>query len=146
MTDHIHCSKAQNRIFAKYKAFAYTSTPKYLLRDRDSICGLEFDRWAWALGLETLRIAPRSPRQSPYVERLIGSVRPECLDHVIGLNQAHLRRVLQSYLAYYHGWRTHLSLDKDTPELRRVQPPDNGKIVAFPEVGGLLHHYERRAA
>jgi transposase InsO family protein len=128
------------------EAFAYTSAPKYLLRDRDSIYGLEFDRCAWALGLETLRIAPRSPWQSPYVERLIGSVRRECLDHVIVLNQAHLRRVLQRYLAYYHGWRTHLSLDKDAPEVRRVQPPGEGKIISFPEVGGLHHHYERRAA
>ena len=80
------------------------------------------------------------------MERLIGSVRRECLDHVIVLNQAHLRRVLQRYLAYYHGWRTHLSLDKDAPEVRRVQPPGEGKIISFPEVGGLHHHYERRAA
>ena len=100
------------------EAFACTSAPKYLPRDRDSIYGWEFDRCAWALGLETLRMAPRSPWQSPYVERLIGSVRRECLDHVIVLNQAHLRRVLQRYLAYYHGWRTHLSLDKDAPEVR----------------------------
>ena len=128
------------------EAFPFTSAPKYLLRDRDSIYGLEFDRCAQALGLEQLRIAPRSPWQSPYVERLIGSVRRECLDHVIVLNAAHLRRVLQSYLAYYHGCRTHLSLDKDAPELRRVQSPGEGKIVAFPEVGGLHHHYERRAA
>ena len=107
---------------------------------------MEFERGADALGLEQLRIAPRSPWQSPYVERFIGSLRRECLDHVIVLNQAHLRRALQSYLAYYHCCRTHLSLDKDAPEPRRVQPPEEGKISAFPEVGGIHHRYERRVA
>jgi putative transposase len=128
------------------EAFPFTSPPKYLLRDRDGIYGLHFQHTAQALGLEELRTAPRSPWQSPYVERFIGSLRRECLDHVIVLNRAHLHRVLESYLAYYHGWRTHLALDKDAPGLRRVQPPQNGKIVAFPEVGGLHHRYERRAA
>ena len=115
-------------------------------RDRDSIYGLEFQRVAQGLGLEELRIAPRSPWQSPYVERLIGSVRRECLDHVIVLNRAHLYHVLKNYFAYYHHWRTDLGLDKDAPQARRVQLPQEGKIVAFPEVGGLHHHYERRAA
>jgi transposase InsO family protein len=92
------------------EAFPFTSPPKYLLRDRDSIYGLEFERCVDALGLEQLSIAPRSPWQSPYVERFIGSLRRECLDQIIVLNQAHLRRVLQSYLAHYHGCRTHLRL------------------------------------
>ena len=118
----------------------------------NTFCGTGTAFMAWtsstsqALGFEQLRIAPRSPWQSPYVERLIGSLRRECLDHVIVLNRAHLHRVLESYFAYYHGWRTHLGLDKDTPEPRQVQRPKEGKIVAFPEVGGLHHHYERRAA
>ena len=128
------------------EAFPFTSPPKYLLRDRDSIYGLDFQLCAEALGLEQVQIAPRSPWQSPYVERLIGSVRRDCLDHVIVLNPAHLHRVLESYFTYYHASRTHLGLDKDAPQTRRVQPPEEGKIVAFPQVGGLHHRYERRAA
>jgi len=107
------------------EAFPFTSPPKYLLRDRDGIYGLEFQRRAEALGLEELRIAPRSPWQSPYVERLIGSVRRECLDHVIVINQAHLRCLLNASLTYYHRSRTHLALDKDAPEPRPVQGPED---------------------
>ena len=128
------------------EAFAFTSPPKYLLRDRDSRYGLEFQARALALGLEELRIAPRSPWQSPYVERLIGSVRRECLDHVIVLGRDHLNRLLTSNFSYYHLSRTHLALSKDAPEPRPVCGPDEGKIVALPEVGGLHHRYERRAA
>ena len=128
------------------EAFPFTSPPKYLLRDRDCIYGLEFDHRTQALGLEPLRIAPHSPWQSPYVERLIGTLRRECLDHVIVLNPAHLHRVLGSFLSYYHGWRTHLSLEKDSPQVRQVQSPELGRVVALPEVGGLHHHYERIAA
>jgi len=128
------------------EAFPFASPPKYLVRDRDGIYGLEFQRRAEALGLEEIRIAPRSPWQSPYVERLIGSVRRDCLDHVIVLNQAHLRRLLKAYFAYYHRSRTHLGLDKDAPESRPVQAPEEGRIVAIPQVGGLHHRYERRVA
>ena len=123
-----------------------TSAPKYLLRDRDGIFGLEFQHQAQVLELEELRIAPRAPWQSPYVERLIGSVRRECLDHIIVLSRSHLHQLLKKYFAYYHDWRTHLGLDEDAPQGRRVELPQEGKIVAFPEVGGLHHHYERRAA
>lgn len=98
----------------------------------------------WALRNSGSRPVP--PWQSPYVIRFIGSLRRECLDHVVVLRQGHLRRLLQSYFAYYHGWRTHLGLAKDAPEPRRVQPLGRGKIIAFPEVGGLQHRYERRAA
>jgi transposase InsO family protein len=128
------------------EAFPFTSPPKYLLRDRDCIYGLEFQHVAQTLELKQLRIAPRSPWQSPYVERLIGSVRRECLDHVIVLSRSHLHDLLKKYFAYYHHWRTHLGLDKDAPQARKVQWPEEGKIVAFPEVGGLHHRYERRAA
>jgi putative transposase len=121
------------------EAFAFTSPPKYLLRDRDGVYGLEFQGRAQALGVEEVRIAPRSPWQSPYVERLIGSVRRECLDHVIALNQTHLYRLLKAYFAYYHRSRTHLGLNKDAPEPRPVQSPGEGKIVAVPQVGGLHH-------
>ncbi len=90
--------------------------------------------------------APRSPWQSPFVERLIGSIRRECLDHMIVFNESHVRRVLRSYLRDYHASRTHLSLGKDAPESRKVESPELGKIIEFPEVGGLHHRYGRRAA
>ena len=91
-------------------------------------------------------IAPRSPWQSPFVERVIGSIRRECLDHVIILNAAHLRRTLASYIEYHHAARTHLSLDKDTPDSRSIQPPKAENVIAFSEVSGLHHRYERLAA
>jgi len=128
------------------EAFPFASPPKYLLRDRDDLYGLEFQHTVQALEVEELQIAPRSPWQSPYVERFIGSLRRECLDHVVVFNRTHLHRLVQSYLDYYHGGRTHLGLGKEAPEPRRVQPPEEGKIVALPEVGGLHHRYERRAA
>ena len=128
------------------EAFPFASPPKYLLRDREGVYGQEFQRRAQALGLKELRIAPHSPWQSPYVERLIGSVRRECLDHVIVLNPAHLHGILQDYFAYYHRSRTHLGLDKDAPEPRPVQGPNASRIVALPQVRGLHHRYERRAA
>ena len=96
--------------------------------------------------MEEVMTAPRSPWQNPYVERLVGSVRRECLDHVIVLNEASLYRHVKSFLAYYHESRTHLSLAKDTPEPRPVQPLDLGAVVAIPQVGGLHRRYERRAA
>ena len=98
------------------------------------------------MGVEEVVTAPRSPWQNPYAERIIGSIRRECLDHVIIFSETHLRRVLSRYFRYYHRSRTHLSLRKDCPDPRRIQPPSAGKIVAFPEVGGLHHRYERRAA
>jgi transposase InsO family protein len=98
------------------------------------------------MGIEEVVTAPRSPWQNPYAERLVGSVRRECLDHVIVLGECHLRRILKSYFAYYHRSRTHLSLDKDAPDARQVYPPTMGEILEIPEVGGLHHRYERRAA
>ena len=98
------------------------------------------------MGIEEVIIAPRSPWQNPYAERLIGSIRRECLDHVIVLSEDHLRRVLRSYFSYYHGWRTHLSLEMDCARPRMVQTLEAGEIVEVPQVGGLHHHYERRAA
>jgi len=98
------------------------------------------------LGLKEVLSAPRSPWQNAYVERLIGSIRRECLDHVIVLNEQHLRRILRSYFAYYHRTRTHLSVDKDAPDTRPVQLPAMGTVIEIAEVGGLHHRYERRAA
>ena len=98
------------------------------------------------MGIEEVLTAPHSPWQNPYAERLVGSLRRECLDHVIVLGERHLYRILKAYFAYYQKSRTHLSLGKDAPEPRAVQPPSTGKIAALPEVGGLHHRYERRAA
>ena len=127
-------------------AFPWDDAPRYLLRDRDSIYGVHFRERIQNMGIEEVLIAPRSPWQTPFVERVIGSIRRDCLDHVIVLGQEHLRRILRSYFGYYHDWRTHLSLGMDCPEPRAVQPAEAGEIIEIPEVGGLHHHYERRAA
>jgi len=128
------------------EAFPWESAPRYLLRDRDSIFGGLFRNRVRGMGIAEVLIAYRSPWQNPFVERLIGSIRRECLDHVIVLGQKHLRRILGEYFRYYHRSRTHLSLEKDCPEPRAMQPPGLGEVVEFPEVGGLHHRYERRAA
>ena len=116
------------------------------MRDRDAAFGQGFRDRVHAMGIEAVVTAPRCPWQNPYVERIIGSIRRECLDHIIIFNERQLRRVLSSYFQYHHQTRTHLSLDKDCPEPRPVHPPTAGNIIAFPEVGGLHHRYERRAA
>src|SRR4249919_248113 len=128
------------------EAFPWDTAPRYLLRDRDASYGQTFRDRVEAMGIEEVVTAPRSPWQNPFVERIIGSIRRECLNHVIIFDQRHLRRVLSSYFRYYHKSRTHLSLDKDCPETRPIHPPTVGNIIAFPEVGGLHHRYERRAA
>jgi putative transposase len=127
-------------------AFPWDSVPCYLLRDRDRIFGQEFVDQVKAMGIKQVLSAPRSPWQRAYVERLIGSIRRECLDHIVVCNERSLRRTLSAYCAYCHSWRTHLSLGKDAPEARRVRPLSEGQIVEIAEVGGLHHHYERRAA
>jgi transposase InsO family protein len=128
------------------EAFPWDSAPKYLLRDRDAIYAGAFQQRIRGMGIEQILSAPRSPWQNPFVERLIGTLRRDCLDHVIVLNDRHLRRIVGRYLDYYHHWRTHLSLSMDAPNPRTVHPPDRGRVVAFPELGGLHHHYERLAA
>jgi putative transposase len=128
------------------EAFPWDGAPRYLIRDRDGIYGRDFTRLVNALGIKQVLIAPRSPWQNPYVERVIGSIRRECMDHVMVFNESHLRRILRSYLRYYHASRTHLSLGKDAPDPRKVQPPELGRIVELPEVGGLHHRYIRQAA
>ena len=128
------------------EAFPWDTAPRFLLRDRDKSYGPAFRDRVRAMGIEEVVTAPRSPWQNPYVERLIGSIRRECLDHVIILNERHLRRILSSYFRYHHDARTHLSLNKDCPRPRCVQLPSAGDIIAFPEVGGLHHRYERCVA
>jgi len=110
------------------------------------VIGAHFDHLAAASGIRILRTPYRAPRANAVCKRFVGSVRRGCLDHVLVLGERHLRRILTTYLTYYHGSRTHLSLEKDAPTPRRVQTVTEGDVIAFPEVGGLHHRYERRAA
>lgn len=126
------------------EAFPHDPNARFLLHDRDTTFDAAFGRAVEAFGLTVVRTAPRSPWLNPYVERVIGSIRRECLDHVIVFNERHLRRVLRTYVAYYLRSRTHLALGKDAPVERAVQP--TGRIVGRPEVGGLHHRYDRQAA
>ena len=128
------------------QAFPWDTAPKYLLRDRDKIYGPEFQRAADNLRFQQIVTSPRSPWQNPYVERVIGSIRRECLDHVIIFNETHLPKVLRKYLDYYHESRTHLGLEKDCPLPRPVEPPEMGDVVSIPHLGGLHHRYTRKAA
>jgi transposase InsO family protein len=128
------------------EAFPWETAPRYLLRDRDRIFGNDFVDQVKAMGIQQVLSAPRSPWQRAYVERVIGTIRRECLDHVIVFNEQSLRRHLRGFTDYYHRSRTHLGLQKDTPEARPIQPAEAGRITAIPEVGGLHHRYERRAA
>jgi putative transposase len=128
------------------EAFPEETAPRFLLRDRDRIYGEEFRRRIAGMKIEEVITAARSPWQNPFVERIIGSIRRECLDHLIVLSENHLRRILKSYFEYYHRSRTHLSLAKDAPEPRAKQPPESGSVIEIAEVGGLHHRYERRAA
>jgi transposase InsO family protein len=126
--------------------FPWDTAPRYLLRDRDRIFGDDFRKQVNAMEINEVLSAPRSPWQRAYVERVIGTIRRECLDHMIVFNEAALYRHVKAFLAYYHESCTHLSLAKDAPMSRPVQGPDAGSIFAIPEVGGLHHRYERRAA
>lgn len=125
------------------EAFPFDTAPKYLLRDRDGIYGQEFRQQVTAMNIHEVLSAPRSPWQRAYVERVIGSIRRECLDHVIVFNEQSLRRILGSYFSYYHSSRLHLSLDKDSPDPRPAQSV--GRVIVCSEVGGLHHRYERAA-
>jgi putative transposase len=128
------------------EAFPWDSAPRYLLRDRDASYGAEFCKRVDAMGIAEVITAPRSPWQNAYVERVIGSIRRECLDHIVIFNERHLRRVLASHLDYCHRTRTHLSLDKDCPDPRPVMLPRIGRVIAIPQVSGWHHRYERLAA
>jgi transposase InsO family protein len=128
------------------EAFPWETAPRYLLRDRDAIYGGEFRRRVASMDIEEVLTAPRSPWQSPYVERVIGSIRRECLDHVVVLHERHLRRILVAYFDHYHRWRCHQGLDMDCPEPRPIQSPEQGGVVEVAEAGGMYRHYERRAA
>jgi putative transposase len=128
------------------EAFPFEEAPRYLIRDRDSIYGDYFRDRLKSVGIDEIIIAPRSPWQNPYCERVIGSIRRECLDHVIILSVDHLKRILTGYFEYYHGSRTHLSLERNSPLPREVEPPSQGDVITIPQVGGLHHRYTRAAA
>ena len=128
------------------EAFPWDSAPQYLLRDRDRIFGKDFVDQVKSMGIKQVLSAPRSPWQRAYVERVIGTIRRECLDHVIVFSERSLYRHLRDFVKYYHRTRTHLGLQKDTPESRPVQSKEAGRIISIPEVGGLHHRYERYAA
>src|SRR6201987_1689326 len=123
------------------EAFPWDKAPRYLIRDRDRIYGTVVTRRLRAMGIRDKPIAPASPWQNGFSERLIGSIRRECLDHIIVLGEAHLRRILRSYAHYYNDIRTHRSLDKDAPVSRPVQR--TGVITSNPILGGLHRHYVR---
>jgi transposase InsO family protein len=145
---HINCTARPTSAWTAQQlveAFPDDTAPRWLLRDRDNIYDSHVRRRIASLGITEVVSSPRSPWQNPYIERVIGSLRRECLDHVIVLNETHLRRLLRTYLAYYHRTRTHLALSKDAPDSRPASSAF-GTIVATPEVGGLHHRYERHAA
>ncbi len=116
---------------------------RFLIRDNDKIYGAKFRHRVVGLGLEQIRTTFRSPWQNGFAERWIASLRRDCLDHVIAINERQLRRVVQSYVDYYHEDRTHLGLEKDTPQERSIAPPEMGEVVAIPRLGGLHHRYSR---
>ena len=130
------------------EAFPWDMPPKYLLRDRDSIFGAFFRQRVRNMGIKEVLTARQSPWQNPFVERLIGSIRRECLDHVIVLNERHLKLILSSYFEYYHRDRTHYCLGKDTPFERPVHQKSvkSSRVVELPRVGGLHHRYDWKEA
>ena len=126
-------------------AFPCEEAPRFLIRDGDGIYGDYFTKRVASMGIEEVQTAPGSPWQNPYCERVIGSIRRECLNHMIVLNERHLHRILMSYFDYYHNSRAHLSLDRSSPTPRAVEPPSQGEAISIPQVGGLHHRYTRAA-
>jgi transposase InsO family protein len=141
VTDHPTSEWATHQL---RNAFYDQEIPKFLIRDRDSIFGVDFIGSVSALGLRPILAAYRSPWQNGFVERLIGSIRRECLDHLIIVNESHLQQSLKRYFHYYHNQRTHLGINKDSPEPREVQAV--GEIDRVVVANGLHHYYFRRAA
>jgi len=123
------------------EAFPWDDPSKYLIRDRDQIYGAVVTCRLRAMGIRDKPTAPASPWQNGFAERLIGSIRRKCLDHIIVLGEAHLRRILKSYADYYNGVRTHRSLNEDAPVSRQIQR--TGSIKSHALLGGLHHRYVR---
>jgi len=127
-------------------AFPWETAPRYLIRDRDRAYGLAFSQRVNGLGIREIRTAAQTPMMNAFAERMIGTLRRECFDHVIVLTEQHARRLLGEFREWYNQDRVHLALGKDAPDHRNVEPPDRGKVVALPRLGGLHHRYCRRAA
>ena len=127
------------------EAFPFNDTPRFLIRDRDNIYGDAFRNRVSRMGIDEVPTAYRSPWQNCYVERVIGSIRRECLDHMIILSEGHLKRVLDEYAEYYNTVRPHQSLDCNSPLPREPEPPEMGRVISIPQVGGLHHRYTRAA-
>ena len=125
------------------EACSFDLPGRFLIRDNDKIYGRIFCDRVDGLGLEQIRTAFRSPWQNGYAERWIGSLRRDCLEHVIPISERQLRRVIRSYVDYYHEDRTHLGLAKDAPEERPVETREMGEVIAISRVGGLHHRYSR---
>lgn len=141
VTAHPHAVWAARRVV---NAFPFAETRRFLLRDRDRIYGKDLTTRVEDMAIEEVRTAPRAAWQKPYCERIFGSIRRECLDHVSVLNERHLKRILTDYFDYYHKARAHLSLDCNAPTPRDVEPPSLGEVVSISMVGGLHHRYTRR--
>jgi putative transposase len=127
------------------EAVAFDTEIARLIRDRDGIYGGAFNSRVDHLGIEQIKTAPRSPWQNGYAERFVGTLRRELLDHVIVLGEHHLLRLVRSHASYYNEDRPHMALDRDAPASRAVEPPNLGRVVAFPRVAGLHHRYARAA-
>jgi putative transposase len=142
VTDHPTATWTARQIL---EAFPDETAPTYLLRDRDAIYGEAFARCVNTMEIRQVITAPRAPWQNPFAERVIGSLRRECLDHFIVLSETHIRRLLRAYVAYYNDVRPHQALDNTCPRPREVEPPALGRVVAIPQVDGLHHRYTRVA-
>jgi transposase InsO family protein len=142
VTAHPYATWAAQQIV---EAIGAEIAPARLIRDRDAIFGAEFDARVDNLGVLQVRISPRSPWQNGYAERWVGTLRRELLDHMLVIGERHLLRLVRKYVAYYNEDRPHMSLDRDAPVARAVQPPSGGRVVALPRVGGLHHRYSRAA-
>jgi len=146
VTAHPYAAWAAQQIV---EALGVEIVPARLIRDRDAIFGTEFDgrvsNQVDNLGVRQIRIAPRSPWQNGHAERWVGTLRRELLDHLIVLGERHLLRLVRQHVAYYNEDRPHMSLDRDAPVARAVEPPNAGEVVALPRVGGLHHRYSRAA-
>ncbi len=128
------------------EAFPFGATPRYLLHDNGSVFSSRFRNKLKSLGIESVKTAYRSPWQSPYVERVNGTLQRECLDHLIILNERHLQRILEEFIeTYYNTNWPHLSLSRNSPQPRSPDPPSNCEIVSTPILGGLHHRYHRVA-
>ena len=127
------------------EAFPEDTAPRFILRDRDQIYGEDFLQRVHGIGVEEVLTSPRSPWQHAYAERLIDTLRRECLDHMIVMSEEHLRRILREYIEYYHESRPHQSLARNSPLPREVELRSSGKVISIPQVGGLHHRYRRAA-